>query len=137
MREGRIGAGQERDDGVRRRRRRRRRELLDVFHAVVLEVVVADLHRLRAPGHRSVRVLRVGHIVCRRRGDGRVLDVLWPRERCVQEGGVVGGAWRRARGNKAIAGHVGRWRRVEGADVGEDARESCEGFVVVGAGEWA
>ena len=129
-----VGAGEEGDDGVRWRDR------LDVFHGIVLEVVVADFHGLRGPWDGAIRVLRVGDIVCRRRGDRGVLDVLWPRprwERGGEEGGVAGGrgrcggGWGGARGNKEIAGHVRRCRRVWGTDVGEDARESCEGLVVV------
>ena len=138
-----IGEGQERDDGVRRRRRWWE-EHLDVVHGVVvveIVVVVADVHRLHAAGarDRAIRVLRVGHVVRRRRGDGRVLEMLRPREGRVEECGVAGGGWRRARGDKEIAGRVGRGRRGGRgrAHVGEEAREPCEGLVVVGAGERA
>jgi hypothetical protein len=72
----RIGAGQEGDDGVLGRGR----DVVDGLHMVVFEIVVADLNCLRGTWDGPIRVLRVGDIVCGRRGDGGVLDVLWPRQ---------------------------------------------------------
>jgi len=99
----RIGTRKKGDDRVRGR------DLLDVFHVVVLKVVVAeDLNRLLAAWERAIRVLGVGD---RARGYGGImimLDVLWAWRGRVEERRVVGGGWRGACGNKEIAGNVRR-----------------------------
>lgn len=70
-----VGGREQGDDGGRRG------DALDVFHMVVFIVliVVADLGSLGATWYGTIRIFRVGDILCGPRRERGMLDVLWPR----------------------------------------------------------